>query len=89
MEDHVPRHAQMGAWVLINDRWYKAHLERMKKVASFSMIGVESCAVSYRNSRSKLCMQVDGDGVVREAKCRSAVSLNSGQAFGVSRNRLV
>ena len=22
MEDHVPRHAQMGAWVLINDRWY-------------------------------------------------------------------
>ena len=23
MEDHVPRHAQMGAWVLINDRWYK------------------------------------------------------------------
>ena len=20
-EDHVPRHAQMGAWVLINDRW--------------------------------------------------------------------
>ena len=24
MEDHVPRHAQMGAWVLINDRWYKS-----------------------------------------------------------------
>ena len=24
MEDHVPRHAQMGAWVLINDRWYEA-----------------------------------------------------------------
>ena len=24
MEDHVPRHAQMGAWVLINDRWYYA-----------------------------------------------------------------
>ena len=24
MEDHVPRHAQMGAWVLINDRWYQA-----------------------------------------------------------------
>ena len=23
MEDHVPRHAQMGAWVLINDRWYQ------------------------------------------------------------------
>ena len=23
MEDHVPRHAQMGAWVLINDRWYE------------------------------------------------------------------
>ena len=22
MEDHVPRHAQMGAWA-INDRWYK------------------------------------------------------------------
>ena len=22
VEDHVPRHAQMGAWVLINDRWY-------------------------------------------------------------------
>ena len=22
MEDHVPRHAQMGAWVLINERWY-------------------------------------------------------------------
>ena len=22
MKDHVPRHAQMGAWVLINDRWY-------------------------------------------------------------------
>ena len=22
MEDHVPRHAQMGAWVLIIDRWY-------------------------------------------------------------------
>ena len=28
MEDHVPRHAQMGAWVLINDRWYnrRSHL---------------------------------------------------------------
>ena len=26
MEDHVPRHAQMGAWVLINDRWYNARL---------------------------------------------------------------
>ena len=26
MEDHVPRHAQMGAWVLINDRWYYVHL---------------------------------------------------------------
>ena len=24
MEDHVPRHAQMGAWVLINDRWYQS-----------------------------------------------------------------
>ena len=24
MEDHVPRHAQMGAWVLINDRWYNS-----------------------------------------------------------------
>ena len=23
MKDHVPRHAKMGAWVLINDRWYK------------------------------------------------------------------
>ena len=22
LEDHVPRHAQMGAWVLIIDRWY-------------------------------------------------------------------
>ena len=28
MEDHVPRHAQMGAWVLINDRWYKPTTER-------------------------------------------------------------
>ena len=27
MEDHVPRHAQMGAWVLINDRWYEASLD--------------------------------------------------------------
>ena len=27
MEDHVPRHAQMGAWVLINDRWYN-HYDR-------------------------------------------------------------
>ena len=25
MEDHVPRHAQMGAWVLINDRWYHSN----------------------------------------------------------------
>ena len=29
MEDHVPRHAQMGAWVLINDRWYKSTDLRM------------------------------------------------------------
>ena len=27
MEDHVPRHAQMGAWVLINDRWYNRVFE--------------------------------------------------------------
>ena len=27
MEDHVPRHAQMGAWVLINDRWYQRKLQ--------------------------------------------------------------
>ena len=26
MEDHVPRHAQMGAWVMINDRWYNMAL---------------------------------------------------------------
>ena len=29
MEDHVPRHAQMGAWVLINDRWYKITIIRL------------------------------------------------------------
>ena len=48
MEDHVPRHAQMGAWVLINDRWYNfigrltmkrnpivaARIERMKEIAT-------------------------------------------------------
>ena len=28
MEDHVPRHAQMGAWVLINDRWYQSSILR-------------------------------------------------------------
>ena len=28
MEDHVPRHAQMGAWVLINDRWYNGTAAR-------------------------------------------------------------
>ena len=28
MEDHVPRHAQMGAWVLINDRWYNGIVTR-------------------------------------------------------------
>ena len=28
--DHVPRHAQMGAWVLINDRWYYALVGRAR-----------------------------------------------------------
>ena len=32
MEDHVPRHAQMGAWVLINDRWY----QRMEAVGQLT-----------------------------------------------------
>ena len=31
MEDHVPRHAQMGAWVLINDRWYYANALTINK----------------------------------------------------------
>ena len=31
MEDHVPRHAQMGAWVLINDRWYKKHRHHVQR----------------------------------------------------------
>ena len=30
MEDHVPRHAQMGAWVLINDRWYYKLMEQVE-----------------------------------------------------------
>ena len=35
MEDHVPRHAQMGAWVLINDRWYKTSVaERIGQIFS-------------------------------------------------------
>ena len=35
MEDHVPRHAQMGAWVLINDRWYYvSQLENDKRVGT-------------------------------------------------------
>ena len=32
MEDHVPRHAQMGAWVLINDRWYKSYAKGLGPV---------------------------------------------------------
>ena len=35
MEDHVPRHAQMGAWVLINDRWYNPN--DMISVIKFGM----------------------------------------------------
>ena len=31
--DHVPRHAQMGAWVLINDRWYESRKKPLNQRA--------------------------------------------------------
>ena len=51
MEDHVPRHAQMGAWVLINDRWYKAgplgeFIARFEN--DFAFLHAEKCRLSKR-----------------------------------------
>ena len=43
MEDHVPRHAQMGAWVLINDRWYKSVR------TSFALVGTLHNALNRRD----------------------------------------
>ena len=40
MEDHVPRHAQMGAWVLINDRWYHLLTVNRRLVAALVALSV-------------------------------------------------
>ena len=36
---HVPRHAQMGAWVLINDRWYNVLIAEQSEMAIYSQNG--------------------------------------------------
>ena len=44
MEDHVPRHAQMGAWVLINDRWYKLVNEPLANTQRYDRLREKSHA---------------------------------------------
>ena len=51
MEDHVPRHAQMGAWVLINDRWRLRGQSRLQGDApawSAMQRRLEPCRVDRR-----------------------------------------
>ena len=46
--NHVPRHAQMGAWVLINDRWYYmaiGHLNDGTIAVVFAVLGTEGVSV--------------------------------------------
>ena len=53
MEDHVPRHAQMGAWVLINDRWYDMLAEFITEATDLELglLPVADRMAFYRKSR--------------------------------------
>ena len=55
MEDHVPRHAQMGAWVLINDRWYNASATRSSAGPSYGLPG-QPPNTAYRITLSGLVL---------------------------------
>jgi len=67
----------------------KAHFGLMKKLPTFSLVGVESCAFTYQNAKTKKCMHVGKDEFAREATCKKTSTLYSGQAFGVSHGKLV
>ena len=54
MEDHVPRHAQMGAWVLINDRWYKPLTILAKRETHTSSKGILTLGFDVYNQRDEL-----------------------------------
>ncbi len=61
----------------------------MNGVASFGLIGIESCAVTMKNSKSNSCMHVNSDGQLEIAKCNQSKALDNNQAFGVSGGKLV
>ena len=61
MEDHVPRHAQMGAWVLINDRWYKLGAAAANRENPESLDRSDNNGGTGRNSR--LDFAPDSNGV--------------------------
>ena len=47
MEDHVPRHAQMGAWVLINDRWYQLEVTQLRITTGLRVNGPKDDASNF------------------------------------------
>ena len=69
MEDHVPRHAQMGAWVLINDRWYYYGLLDTEETTVMTYIvlvliaTVMAVGISWSHVRRRVSGQADMDDV--------------------------
>jgi len=63
--------------------------KQMKAVASFAQVGVESCPVVYKNTKSNACIKVTGNGQLTASTCKAVGALKNGQAFGLNRGQLM
>ena len=70
MEDHVPRHAQMGAWVLINDRWYNV-LEDDDRHLAATLAGQRK-GESHRMREERVARLLDDPEKLRELRQQRA-----------------
>ena len=78
MEDHVPRHAQMGAWVLINDRWYYSIVRAFGAIARRLSGGTDTST-----------KQIEIRFLLRSGISSSSFCLTPWAVFGIHPEKLV
>gem|GEM_PF-1999852 len=62
--------------------------QKMKGIASFAHVGVESCAVVFKNAKAGQCIKVASNDTMVLAACKVTAAVAQRQAFGVTNGRL-